>query len=326
VVWAAEALRAECGRLAAELDGLGEADFGRPTRCVPWTVAELLAHVRTATGRLTAMLADPAPATVDVDAAGYYRPGLFGAEINGARIERARQDAAAEGGPGLVADFDRTWRAVADQVAAQPPGRLVRTRHGDGIRLDDFLLTRVVEVGVHGLDLADALGRDPWLTEPAAAAIASLLASPGTPAADASSPSAGRPAPNGSGPAGRADGSAVNASGAAAGADRPAARADGPVASTGGPVASTGGPLARADAPVASTGGPVASTGDPVASTGGPVASTGGPVAGGGGPVVGEWLGWDRLTFIRKATGRLPLTETERADVDRYGVRWLTLG
>ncbi|MEN3356612.1 MAG: hypothetical protein V7637_594 [Mycobacteriales bacterium] len=215
-----EAFQAECGRLATEVRGLGGAEFGRPTRCAPWTVAELLAHVRTATGRLTAMLAEPAPAAADVDAAGYYRPGLFGAEVNDARIDRARQDAAAVTGPALAEDFERTWRAVAARVTAEPPGRLVRTRHGDGMRLDHFLLTRVVEVGVHGLDLADALGRDPWLTEPAAAAIAALL----------------------------------------------------------------------------------------------------------GGPDVPAGLGWDRLTFIRKATGRLTLTGPERADIDRRGVRWLTLG
>ncbi|GAA2699584.1 hypothetical protein GCM10010429_01420 [Micromonospora olivasterospora] len=34
----------------------------------------------------------------------------------------------------------------------------------------EFLVTRVVEVGVHGLDLAAALGREPWLT-PAAAEV-----------------------------------------------------------------------------------------------------------------------------------------------------------
>jgi uncharacterized protein (TIGR03083 family) len=211
-----EAFRAECERLTAALRGLSPADFDRPTRCTPWTVAELLAHVRTATGRLITMLAEPAPATVDRDAAGYYRPDLFAESVNDSRIDRAQQEAAAVTGPELVEDFNATWRAVQAQVSASDPGRLVRTRHGDGMRLYDFLATRVVEVGVHGLDLADALGAEPWTTDPAVELICSLL-----------------------------------------------------------------------------------------------------------GP---ERFGWEPITHVRKATGRLPLSASERAAVDRLGVRWLPLG
>jgi hypothetical protein len=89
--------------------------------------------------------------------------------------------------------------------------------------VDDFLTTRVVELGVHGLDLAAALGRQPWLTEPAAEVITDLL-------------------------------------------------------------------------------------------------------LGAANPSVLDDLGWRRPTFIAKATGREPLTEAERAAVDRYGVRWLSFG
>ncbi|NED51137.1 hypothetical protein G3I24_09490, partial [Micromonospora aurantiaca] len=60
-------------------------------------------------------------------------------------------------------------------VAAAPPGLVVRTRHGDAMALPEFLRTRVVEVAVHGLDLADALDRPPWLTPPAAAVVAGVL-------------------------------------------------------------------------------------------------------------------------------------------------------
>ncbi|OIJ86213.1 hypothetical protein BIV24_27060 [Streptomyces colonosanans] len=41
--------------------------------------------------------------------------------------------------------------------------------------LSEFLLTRIVEVAVHGLDLADALGREPWLTSSAGDAVTELL-------------------------------------------------------------------------------------------------------------------------------------------------------
>ena len=89
--------------------------------------------------------------------------------------------------------------------------------------LSEFLLTRVVEVAVHGLDLADALGREPWLTSQAADLVQDLLLGP--------------------------DGAAAL-----------------------------------------------------------------------------EKLGWGQLRFLRKATGREPITREEALDVSRLGIRWLTLG
>jgi uncharacterized protein (TIGR03083 family) len=218
-----DAFRAESARLAGVMLALDEPDFDLPTRCAPWTVAELLAHVRTATDRLTTMLAEPAPPAPQVDAAGYYRPALFEPALDAARVAAAQQEAGQLSGHALAAEFDRTWRAVVELVVGQAPDRVVRTRYGDAMLLADFLVTRVVEVGVHGLDLADALRRPPWLTEPAAVVIEGVL------------------------------------------------------------------------------------------------------VAVGDGTVAGR-LGWDRLTFIRKATGRARLTDAEHAEIDRHGVRWLTLG
>jgi hypothetical protein len=48
--------------------------------------------------------------------------------------------------------------------------------------LTDFAVTRVVELGVHGLDVAISLDRTPWLTPPAAAVLDQLLLPAGAPA------------------------------------------------------------------------------------------------------------------------------------------------
>ncbi|WCN79693.1 maleylpyruvate isomerase N-terminal domain-containing protein [Micromonospora sp. LH3U1] len=215
------AFSAECAQLTEVLAELVDADLDRPTDCPPWTVRELIAHVRTGVGRLPDMLAAPAPPHAEVDAAGYFDSAKFTPQLDAERIAGGRRDARQMDRAELATELDRAWRATDAAVAAAPPDRVVRTRHGDAMRLTEFLRTRVLEVGVHGLDLAAALDRPPWLTPQAATVTADLL-------------TGGRPAPAG--------------------------------------------------------------------------------------------LGWDRLTLIRKTTGRTALTAPERATIDAAGFRWLTFG
>lgn len=64
---------------------------------------------------------------------------------------------------------------MVERVGQAEPDRRITTRHGDAMLLTDFQVTRVVELAVHGLDLADALGREPWLTAAAADVVEALL-------------------------------------------------------------------------------------------------------------------------------------------------------
>ncbi|GLW56020.1 maleylpyruvate isomerase N-terminal domain-containing protein [Kitasatospora phosalacinea] len=173
-----QAFAAEAAAVEKALSGVGEAAWRRPTRCAPWTVAELFAHVVVVVGRLDGMLDAPAPARAEVTAAEYYRPDArFAPTANADRIALARDRAA--DGPALLAEHARTWRDADRRCRAEPDGRVVRTRHGDPMLLTDFLTTRVVELAVHGLDLADALDHAPWLTGPAADLLDALLLADG---------------------------------------------------------------------------------------------------------------------------------------------------
>jgi len=203
---------------------LDEDDFDRPTPCPPWSVRDLLAHVLVAVNRLPAMLEGAEPDRPEVTAARYYRPdSRFGDAANAARVDAARSDAATFGsGRDLVRALDEAWRSMAAAAEAEPDTRLIRTRWGDAMWLTDFLVTRVVELAVHGLDLAVALDRSPWTTDGAAEVVGRLLLE-------------------------ETPGDAVDA------------------------------------------------------------------------------LGWDRLTFVAKATGRMPLTDREAATVADHSVHWLTL-
>jgi uncharacterized protein (TIGR03083 family) len=221
-----DAFRLEAQGLSRAVAGLSEDEWERPTRCQPWSVRELLGHVRVVIAWLPGMLAAAAPPVgVEVSAAEYYRPdGRFAPQTNAARIGLAQDHAAGLGsGAALAADFAATWQRVDGLCRAEPEDRVVRTRHGDAMLLSQFLVTRVVELAVHGLDLADALGCEPWLTPQSADVVMELLLGPGQQAA-------------------------------------------------------------------------------------------------------AQELGWDRPGFLRKATGREPLDEAEIAQVERLGIRWLTLG
>ncbi|MFE9704183.1 maleylpyruvate isomerase N-terminal domain-containing protein [Streptomyces sp. NPDC005930] len=220
-----EAFRQESGALTAAMSGLSEAEWSLPTRCSPWTVRDLLGHVCVVIDWLPGMLDASAPGAATISAADYFRPDdRFSPQTNSARIALA-QDRAAEAADGaaFAEDFTATWQRVDRLCRVQPSSRTVSTRHGDAMLLSEFLLTRVVEVAVHGLDLADALGREPWLTSSAGDAVLELLL----------------------------------------GAEQ----------------------MAAADK-----------------------------------------LGWSQPHFLRKATGREPLDETEAAKIEQFGIRWLALG
>lgn len=219
------AFDAEAERLGAEMSALGDGEWARPTACEPWTVAELLGHVTVVLDWLPGMLEADAPPRAEVSATGYYRPDArFSPETNTRRIELARERAArGSGGPAVARDFDAVWRRASRLCGKEPDDRVVRTRHGDPMLLTDFLVTRVVEIGVHGIDLAAAVGRPPWVTDPAADLLTRLFLGP------------------------------------------------------------------RGIEEV-------------------------------------RGLGWDRTTFLRKATGREPMTPAETAGVERAGIRWLALG
>jgi uncharacterized protein (TIGR03083 family) len=176
-----DAFAAEAANLSAAMASVTGVEFDRPTRCVPWRVRDLLAHVGMATSRVLSMLAEPAPAAPEIDAVGYYRPDArFSVAVNEERVAAASRAGAGTDGSALLRRVDAVWREVEARVAAEPADRVVRTRHGDAMLLDDFMVTRVVELALHGLDLADALERDPWLHDSAAEVLLRLML-PGRP-------------------------------------------------------------------------------------------------------------------------------------------------
>ena len=134
-----------------------------------WTVRELVAHggraFRTVPQYLEMESVDP---TWLDSAAQYFRVVLAEETPHVHIAARARKEAGDEAD--WVVATDDLWASADLAVSTRLGGSLVRTFVGE-MRLDQYLATRVVELVVHGTDLADAIGI-PSPPPPAAAKVA----------------------------------------------------------------------------------------------------------------------------------------------------------
>jgi uncharacterized protein (TIGR03083 family) len=148
-----------------------------PSALAGYRVGELAAHTLLATARLEAVLGEaPLTEPTVVDLAGFYGPNrVDDAGIDAGLhplIRAAAADAAGQGPDAVATEL----RAVLDRLRAvlptADPARLVsvvNVRHG-ATALETYLRTRVVELVVHGDDLAASVGL-PYVVPPAAAEV-----------------------------------------------------------------------------------------------------------------------------------------------------------
>jgi uncharacterized protein (TIGR03083 family) len=156
------------GRATAALAGSPEvaAAWERPSALAGYAVGELAAHVLIATARLRDVLRDDPPTggTV-VDLAGFYGPNRVdeGADRDAGLhplIHAAAADGAQRGPEAVAAALGEVVSDLAARLPSEDPGRLVPVLNvRDGATpLHDYLRTRVVELVVHGDDLAASVG------------------------------------------------------------------------------------------------------------------------------------------------------------------------
>ncbi|MFG2121579.1 sterol carrier family protein [Streptomyces sp. NPDC048710] len=145
------AVLAQLGNVREAVRGLTPEQLALPTRLGDWTVRELVAHIGMAVTAVHRSLDLPAPPKQDVQVVEWP----FATAANSAAIADFTRNLAAEH-PDLdayLADVDRSLRALLD---AHPGSRLLRTNAG-ALPLDDYLVTRTVELVVHTDDLNAAV-------------------------------------------------------------------------------------------------------------------------------------------------------------------------
>jgi uncharacterized protein (TIGR03083 family) len=169
-----DALAHECRAVSATVLALSDEDFASPTRCTAWDVKELLAHMHRDVDRINVALANSPPDRADTTAVTYWHS--YDPKVDGAAIaDRAKEWAASfKSGQELAKAWDAMWRRAIQTLSFTDSGRLVET-WGPKLTLEEFVKTRVLEMTVHGLDLAEALSRPPATTDAGIAVTRAIL-------------------------------------------------------------------------------------------------------------------------------------------------------
>lgn len=165
------ALLAQSRAVLDAVRGLDPAAYALPTRLGDWTVRELVAHLAVETEALPRVLAEQPPSgPADL-------PLIRWARSTAALADRLDADtrAATAQSPDASARLTSAVRALEAALAVPLPDRLVRVLPGT-LPAADFAVTRLVELVVHGDDLAAATGAEVAFDRQALACVTRLLA------------------------------------------------------------------------------------------------------------------------------------------------------
>lgn len=178
---------AEYGALVAVLEELSDTDYHVPTNCPPWDLRELVVHICFSACTLPQQLRAPTPDAVEISAADYYRRAERAESgYRTGNVDRTQRAAARFAtGPSAIAALAGAWtntRERLDHVAPDTwiagPSRVDvagRVVSATAIRMDSYMITRLIALAAHAVDVALTLRRDPWTTPAAADSVAGTL-------------------------------------------------------------------------------------------------------------------------------------------------------
>ena len=153
----------ETGRVAADLLARPEVEsaWDSPSALPEFTVRGLAGHLLRATGSVTAYLDRPEPDGDPVSAAHYYAIAVDEPDIHSdvhRAIRQRGEDEAVAGYASVRARSYELLEVLSVRLASEPPGRKVRAYKDVVLRIDDYLVTRLIELVVHIDDLAVSVG------------------------------------------------------------------------------------------------------------------------------------------------------------------------
>lgn len=151
--------------------------FDGPSALREFTVRGLAGHLLRAMTSLKGYLDQPEPAATGpgqspdvISAAAYYATILAGDTDIDSDLHRSVRQRGVEAAPGPPDDFAAGWGKAATELITrlhgERPERLVEVYGGLVLSLDEYLVTRLIELAVHGDDLAMSLGVAPPALSP----------------------------------------------------------------------------------------------------------------------------------------------------------------
>lgn len=157
---------AECEAIASALNDIdGKTAFSAETNCPPWTLKELVVHTwqTILLPRVFTPAIDGRPKTA---ADWYRRAERETPEYRSRNVDQARKAAAAfTTGGEAVAALLASARQFEERISVENLDAIITTPRVSPIVLREYVVTRVISVAVHGLDVAISTGTDPFTTE-----------------------------------------------------------------------------------------------------------------------------------------------------------------
>jgi len=159
-----DALDAQCRELAALVGELQDDEWDRPTRCPGWTVKELVAHCEGMLHRLVGANAEEVAGAAEIDRVGYYgydpdgpREGEDPSKTFSEVIrERVVDEVAGRSGDEVRSSLDAGVEAALKGVRQTPADRVIKRSGHPKMPFGEFVATRVLEFGVHSMDIGHA--------------------------------------------------------------------------------------------------------------------------------------------------------------------------
>jgi uncharacterized protein (TIGR03083 family) len=153
--------------------------FDGPSALAEFSVRGLAGHLLRAVTSVEGYLDRPEPDAAGaangpeaISAAEYYAAVIGDESDINSEVQRAVRQRGVEAAAGPPHEFSALWAGSAERLrtrlAAERPDRLLQVYGGLVLTLDEYLVTRLVELVVHGDDLAASLGVAPPPLPPAA--------------------------------------------------------------------------------------------------------------------------------------------------------------
>jgi len=162
---AVDTLERELETLASVFRALSDEEWRAPTKLVPldpgrprWTVFELAGHFDISIGLTRMLIADPQFGQPGRDRVSFF---IFPrSEVAPVVYDYAYKMVEGKTSETMPDVLDDTFSKTIEESRANSPG-LIGPGYYALMKLGEFVPSRVVEAVVHGLDLTDALGREP---------------------------------------------------------------------------------------------------------------------------------------------------------------------